>query len=60
MLYQIEIHLRHDPDDEKPQSFSPDDEDDEKGITYLPDVGDFVVIDRAHTGKVTSGHSATS
>ena len=53
MLHQIGIHLNHHPDG-KTQISSLDDEDEEKGIAYLPDVGDFVVIDGVHTGRVTN------
>jgi hypothetical protein len=57
MFYHIEILLFRDGDDQKPEIFPLFDEDDQAADAtppaYLPDSGDFIVIDGVHAGKVT-------
>ena len=55
MFYRIEILLHRDSDDEKPEIFVlADDGEDHAPPAYLPEDGDFILIDRVHMGKVTS------
>ena len=53
MFYHVEILLYRDGDDEKPEIFTLADEDESPALpAYLPDAGDFIVIDGVDTAKV--------
>jgi hypothetical protein len=52
MFYCIEILLYRDGDDENPEIFTLAEADQGPALTYLPDAGDFIVIDGVHMAKV--------